>query len=512
MKLTNKIIIVLLAIFMANCADFADINKDETKLPDIEMSHVGAAFAYAQYHGMFIDRYDFELISSVVTNLYVQYFSNVTASFASDRLSAPDRFTRRAWATYYTKALPQIDEVLKMTKDNNPTAHAVALVWKVQIAHRITDLYGAMPYSDANNGQVNVKYDSQQEVYRLMFEDLNVAIEILSKNKGANVFGNDDQIYGGNVEKWSKFANSLKLRLAMRISDIDTENAKKYAEEAVSVGTMESAADDAFHIVKATSTAPYGWLAGWGETYMSQTMESLLVGHNDPRISVFFNKPVNSAYAENYRGARNGMNTVQINMAEYNRNTLSLLGSRFSNSNARNTEPFGVMNAAESYFIRAEGAIKGWNMGGTAKELYEKGIETAMKTWGINDDAISTYIISETEPSTPGGYFNTPALNKLAVKFSANTSEQLEQIAIQKYLALFPYNSLEMYADMRRTGLPKLYDRINVDDPDIAVNAIPTRHVYPEDELSRNKAEYEAGLKLNNGPDKQTTKLWWDVK
>ena len=185
MKLINKITIALLLIVsLSNCADFGDINKDETKLPDIEISHAGAAFAYAQYHGMFIDRYDFELISSVVTNLYVQYFSNVTASFASDRLSAPDRFTRRAWATYYTKALPQIDEVLKMTKDNNPTAHAVALVWKVQIAHRITDLYGAMPYSDANNGQVNVKYDSQQEVYRLMFEDLNAAIEVLSKNKG----------------------------------------------------------------------------------------------------------------------------------------------------------------------------------------------------------------------------------------------------------------------------------------------------------------------------------------
>lgn len=136
MKPLNKIIIVLLIISTIGCSDFAEINTNETKLPDIKLSNTGAAFAYSQYHGMFVDRYDFELVSSIVSNLYVQYFTNVTASFASDRLAAPDRFTRRAWAVYYTKALPQIDAVIKLTKDSNPTAYAVALVWKVQIAQR----------------------------------------------------------------------------------------------------------------------------------------------------------------------------------------------------------------------------------------------------------------------------------------------------------------------------------------------------------------------------------------
>jgi hypothetical protein len=112
----------------------------------------------------------------------------------------------------------------------------------------------------------------------------------------------------------------------------------------------------------------------------------------------------------------------------------------------------------------------------------------------------------------PGGYFNSPAVNQLPVKLSSVESEQLEQIAIQKWLALFPYNSVEMYADMRRTNRPHLYDRIHTDDEEVAVNEIPARYLYPEDENTKNKAEYEKGLKLLGGEDKITTHVWWDVK
>ena len=133
-------------------------------------------------------------------------------------------------------------------------AHAVALVWKVQISHRVADLYGPMPYSDANNAQVSVKYDSQEEVYKQMFVDLNTAITVLAQNRTANAFGTDDQIYSGSVEKWYRFANSLKLRLAMRISDVNFADATKYAEEAVAAGVMETAGDDAFLIATSSST------------------------------------------------------------------------------------------------------------------------------------------------------------------------------------------------------------------------------------------------------------------
>lgn len=511
MKTKLKYFCLFLSVLFWNCSDFESLNKNDTKLPNIELSHVGAAFAYSQYWGMYIDRYDFELVSSVMANLYVQYFSNITPSFTSDRFIAPDKFSRRAWAIYYTKALPQLEIVLRMTKGVNPTAHAVAKVWKVQLAHRVTDLYGPMPYSDANNGQVSVKYDSQEEVYNQLFIDLNDAIAVLSENKNKNAFGTDDQIYAGDAAKWYKFANSLKLRLAMHISDVLPADAKKYAEEAVLAGVMESATDDAFHIVTPSSTAPYGWLAAWGETYMSQSMQSILVGYDDPRISIFFEKPVDIAYRNQYRGARNGMNSQQIGLKEHGKATLSLLGKRFSNGDAKNTEPFCVMNAAESYFLRAEGALKGWSMKGSPEILYNKGIESAMKTWKITDADIEAYINSGKLPIAPGGVFNTPAVNTLPVKFSAVLNEQLEQISIQKWLALFPYNSLETYVDMRRTGRPRLYDRINVDDSDIAANQLPARYLYPEDEVLKNKVEYEKGVSLLKGADKITTRLWWNV-
>lgn len=130
-----------------------------------------------------------------------------------------------------------------------------------------------MPYSDANNAQVSVKYDSQEEVYKQMFVDLNTAITVLAQNRTANAFGTDDQIYSGSVEKWYRFANSLKLRLAMRISDVNFADATKYAEEAVAAGVMETAGDDAFLIATSSSTTPYGWLSAWGETYMSEAMQ-----------------------------------------------------------------------------------------------------------------------------------------------------------------------------------------------------------------------------------------------
>lgn len=503
---------LFLSITLGGCSDFEDINKNDTKLPELSMSHVGAAFAYSQYWGMFVDRYEFELVSSVMSNLYVQYFANVTPSFQSDRFAAPDKFSRRAWATYYQKALPQLCIVLDMTKDEMPVAHAVASVWKVQISHRIADLYGAMPYSEANNAQVSVKYDSQEDVYNQMFAELDEAIAVLSEHKSENAFGSDDQIFAGNVSKWYKFANSLKLRMAMRISDVDPASAKRYAEEAVAAGVMEDAADDAFIIATPSSTTPYGWLSAWGETYMSASMESILVGYDDPRLPVFFEKPQDAAYAGQYRGARNGMNPTEMGMAEHAKNTLSLLGARFSDSDSKNTEPLMVMNAAESYFLRAEGTIKGWNMNGTAESLYNKGIECAMATWGIAGNVVAEYIGSDKLPMALGGYFNSPAVNQLPVKLSSVESEQLEQIAIQKWLALFPYNSVEMYADMRRTNRPHLYDRIHTDDEEVAVNEIPARYLYPEDENTKNKAEYEKGLKLLGGEDKITTHVWWDVK
>lgn len=510
MKTKIKFICILLVLIIGGCSDFEDLNKDDTKLPELEMSHVGAAFAYSQYWGMFLDRYEFELVSSVMSNLYVQYFSNITASFQSDRFVAPDKFSRRAWATYYTKALPQLDIVLDMTKEIDPVAHAVAKIWKVQISHRITDLYGPMPYAEANNGQVNVKYDSQEEVYNQLFEELNAGIEVLASNRDKNAFGTDDQIYNGSADKWFKFANSLKLRLAMRISNVKPEEARRYAEEAVAAGVMDSASDNAFHIATSSSTTPYGWLAAWGETYMSQSMQSVLVGYEDPRASVFFEKPADAEYAGEYRGARNGMTSVEIGMKEHGKNTLSLLGKRFSDSDAKNTEPFCVMYAAESYFLRAEGALKGWDMKGTAESLYNSGIECAMQTWKISGEEINRYINSDKKPMAPGGYFNTPAMNNLPVKLSSLKEEQLEQIALQKWLALFPYDAVEMYADMRRTGRPHLYDRIHSDDSEISVSSLPARYLYPEDEALKNTKEYNNGISLLNGPDKTTTKVWWN--
>jgi hypothetical protein len=175
--------------------------------------------------------------------------------------------------------------------------------------------------------------------------------------------------------------------------------------------------------------------------------------------------------------------------------------------------PANVMCAAEAWFLRAEGAMLGWNMGGTAKELYETGIKNSMIQWGITDEAvIQNYINSTAVPVAPGDYLNSPAVTDIPVKFSANANVQEEQIATQKWLALFP-DGMEAWADYRRGHYNKLYPVANSDNPDLTDPATQwiRRITFLESEKQSNGEEVEKAVDLLGGPDKITTALWWDI-
>jgi hypothetical protein len=170
---------------------------------------------------------------------------------------------------------------------------------------------------------------------------------------------------------------------------------------------------------------------------------------------------------------------------------------------------FGLYLAAETWFNLAEAKLNGWNVSGLSpKELYEKGIATSMQQWGITSYA--AYISSTKTPIALNDKYNTPAMSDIPVAFGATPAVQKEQIITQKWLALYPYCSPETWAESRRTGFPKLYPRLNNENPDASLDPRSVKRlVYPPGEAIINAAGYTSGVQLLGGPDKVSTKLWW---
>jgi len=170
------------------------------------------------------------------------------------------------------------------------------------------------------------------------------------------------------------------------------------------------------------------------------------------------------------------------------------------------------MCAAEAYFLRAEGALLGWNMGGTAKDLYEQGIRTSFAQWGITDaTTINNYISSTSTPIAPQDFLNSPAVATIPVKFADDLATQKKQVFLQKWLALFP-DGAEAWADYRRSRVLELYKVANSDNTDIPdPNTQYLRRIpFLDNEKLVNKDAVDAAVGLLGGPDKVTTPLWWD--
>ena len=343
------------------------------------------------------------------------------------------------------------------------------------------------------------------------FNELDTAIMTLNNNMDQASFGERDLIYQGDNAQWIKFGNSLRLRLALRISGVEPEKAKAEAEAALAGGVMEDSDDDAFMEASSSFTNGLNRISGWNEFRMSTNMESLLLGYDDPRLSIYFQPALTDG---EWRGARSGMipaeQTIGFNTYDYTSN----VSERFTPAN-QTTNPMTVMYASEVYFLRAEGALNGWNMGGTAEELYNKGIAMSMHTWGITDETlINTYINSTSLPIAPApeNDWNTPPLTDIPVKFAADTETQREQVGTQKWLAMYP-NGMEAWAEMRRTGYPKMYPLIHSDNPNMPKDEMIRRIVFTDLDRQTNERAVEAAVDLlGSGGDKVSTRLWWDVK
>lgn len=397
--------------------------------------------------------------------------------------------------------------ILRQKVDSTSVLFAVGEILKVEAMHKTTDIYGPIPYKKF--GLVSpVPYDSQEEVYKSFFKELNHAIDILTDfdhaTPNSNALEEFDLIYNSHIPQWIRFANSLKLRLAIRTQKV-LPDAKKMAEEAVSheYGVIEVNTDNAMM----ASNSSHGFTYynpiysisnddGYGEDCMGATMDSYLNGFKDPRLPVYF-LPNNKG---EYRGLRNGHKNGNIFKED----------AGLSKPNIPQGMAYPWMTAAEVYFLRAEGATLSWDMKGTAQELYEMGIRRSFEQHAVA--GVENYLKSTNKPAAYPGYKTSPGIGASSdITVAWNEERKLEQIITQKWIAMYPLGQ-EAWTEFRRTGYPKIFPVIdNLSNGTVNTNIQLRRVVFPESEYTGNRAEVEKAILLLKGPDEGGTRLWWDV-
>lgn len=297
---------------------------------------------------------------------YGGYIADANSGFNTGKFSTYDPQSNWSPVFYrviYTNEMSNFTELCKVTEDEN--AIAVAKVVKVAGVHRVADTYGPIPYTQVGTGADPVPLDSEKEVFKAMFADLDAAVEVLTRNRAGMITTDADRLYGGSLERWGRLANSLKLRLAMRIvyTDFTTDDGRtpqQLAEEAVSseLGVIEDNSGNAMYTGFGKDGNPFyvcffSYKSGAGDHRVAADIASFMNGYDDPRRASYFNESAFSGGG--YAGLRNG---IQIPDDDRINN--------FSRYNVTASTSLMWMNASEVAFLRAEGALRGWAMGGNA--------------------------------------------------------------------------------------------------------------------------------------------------
>lgn len=447
---------------------------------------------------------------------FAQYMVPPTP-FQSNRNNVTYNFVwySQQWDITYSNEMSNLSLLVnKYNADTEyPNFYAWGQVLKIFAMQRVTDNYGPIIYSDYGAESAPYTYDSQKDVYYAFFNELDAAIDTLTTyaDAGSTAFEKFDAAYGGDVAEWVKAANSLRLRLAMRLANVDPTKAQEEAEAAVSqkYGVMESN-DDNFMVALGSSVHPLWYFSdSWQDCRMCATVESIMGGYSDPRLPMYFATATDADLADGtYKGIRQG---IAIDSKSTYQNFSGVSSTITGSTTAQ------VMVAAEVSFLRAEGALRGWNMGDlTAEEYYNQGIQQSFEQYGLS--SYSTYETDNTskfadyvDPKNSTNSFS--ASSDITIKWDAtDTNERnLERIITQKWIALFP-DGQEAWSEFRRTGYPKLLPVVvNYSSGKISTADFVRRTPYPDAEYTSDAEGVAGGVTLLGGADTGGTRVWWDT-
>jgi hypothetical protein len=459
----------------------------------------------------------YQVVQGLTGNIFANYEAASNSGFhqTNEYNLVADGWTKALFEDAYVRAASPWTQ-LSALRATAPEAAALGDVLKVAVLHRVADAYGPLPYSQLGTGSIHVAYDTQEEAYRSMFQDLDSAIAVLEglMAKESTMLKQYDNVFYGDVRKWIQFANTLRLRLALRVA---------YADEALYAAEADKAMKCAEGFLEEDAMLHPG-AAAWeypiyvieynfndGDAKAGATIVTYMNSYADPRRAKYFTAGSDG----NYYGVRMGAKVDD----EYPKSTL------WSKVNCTNSDPLMWMSGAESFFLRAEHALRGGN-DGLAKSFYEQGVRKSFELWKV---AGADEYLAVTDPV--GGYTDPvnnansagAGLTSVSVAWNSQSGFEghLEQIITQKYIAGFP-EGMEAWAEFRRTGYPKVIPTAtNNSGGLIDTQAQIRRLIYPTSEYTANGANVQAGVTLltseaadaaSEKGDNGGTRVWWDKK
>jgi hypothetical protein len=521
-------VICSLALFASCIQNFEDYNTHPTNPSPEDMTtaeKVGTLFPGMLYLMHNFQENDNQMIEQMVGNQYGGYMATTNnwqgTNFGT--FNPPANWVEYPFNKLFSGFYANYFKVREITEQKG-YIYAWANIVRVAVMLRVVDTYGPIPYSKMGEGKLMVEYDDEQTVYHNMIDDLNNSITVLTAFLGesqgkSNPMAEYDLVYKGDFSKWIKFANSLKLRMAVRIAAVDEDYAKGIMAEAIASGPIESNADNAF---LPTTDNPYRKAAfDWNDLAVNALLSSYMNGYVDPRRPVYMTQTSTGTYL----GVRMGINNISKDFYS---------STMFSKPNFAANSPLLVFCAAETKFLKAEAALQGWIAGGDteARGFYEQGILTSMEQHGVT---AGTYTSGTTNPQRysdpmPGGNGNGgTSISAITVSWSStNTTAntKLAKIITQKWIANYPLG-FEAWCDFRRTGFPQIYAAQNNLNSESSIGIIENRAFsattyrprlvrrlpYPVSEYNGNSANVEAAVaNMLGGVDKGNVDLWWAKK
>lgn len=489
---------------LSSCAKiFEDINRPGGKTSNEEMNRDGWALM-AQIQALENQAFPeqentFQMNVDLIGNYCGRYMTHTQPGWTNNfvRMNAPE-----GWASYpYRDCLPKVSTAMRELSrrvDRENPFYCWAQIVRSAVMLRLTDTYGPFPLEDDGS------YASQKDVYYSLLEDLDHALGILGPMVQADPAltmgaAAKDLVYGGRMAQWVRYANSLKLRIAVRMRFADPAKAQSVAEAAVQAGVITANEDNC--TIGFSPNGQYKTSVEWGDSRACADIESYLTGYNDPRLTLYF-KPTETT------GARAVIGCPASATIGSNPTAKALYSAANVDSGTR-----GVwMTAAEMFFCRAEGALAGWNMGGSAKDLYEEGIRASFAQWGAS--GVDAYLADAASQqanyiNAEGGYGRSayPRATDITIAWSEGDSAErkLERIITQKWLALFPCGD-EAWSEIRRTGYPKVF---TLSPASVTGADVPNRVPFDPREAVNNRENYQAAVQLLGGADDYMTKMWW---
>ena len=555
-------ILLTFAVVLASCSDkiYEEINTDPTKADHVNPASQLTYAALQMYGDMnYVD------VHRLYTYAFTQHLMgcwNTTNYGGQHRMD--DNEMSRPWNNLYPGALRNLTDAIEQTKDDpaQVNIYAALRIFRVYVGAILTDVYGDVPFTEAGLGYISgnsqPKYDKQEDLYRLFFTELKSAAALFDINANAIT---SDPIFSGDIEAWRVFANSLRLRYAMRISDVLPDLAKQEFAAAIEDGVMNSSAYDAcvkhmnvtysfgqesYQDIRGNAMAKYfyGNDPANNPTYICQTLWDQLYNNNDPRTTRLCRFYIDDYMSLTSADGRIDVTDALLATQQSNPGTEIIspiapgefswdnwpsytdipgsplatkiegiqkqhpdfnpgsnprwMKAKLANNFLRSDNPGMLMTYAEVCFLRAEAAVLGWTSD-NAQLFYEDGIRAAMD---ILSDYYKCDVVTDAEYAA--------YITQTNIAFGAVKEQQKSQINIQAWILHF-HNPAEAWSNLRRSDYPKL-KAPSTKNPLIDGSEIPVRLCYPLKEETYSKDAYqEAKNRVTEGYS-WNARLWWDVK